>query len=329
MSRINFIEVRSELGAGTRGSGLGVEALKVACLQKHFDFWNQYQTYIKAVQDSNGALFQKNDFKFAKYISYIYSHLQHVSLALNHSLIVHKKLPIVLAADHSSAYGTIAGVKSAYPQKRLGVVWIDAHADLHSPFSTPSGNMHGMPLAMAMQVSHRESAVNIPQQDEEHYWNAILDIGTHLPKILPQDLIFVSLRSTEEPEDRYINEQKIRNISTEEVRRHGVEAALTSIKEQLKDCDIVYVSFDVDSIDPIFSRGTGTPEAGGLTPQEAVALNEGLASWDKLVAWEVAEINPLLDTENQMALYAADVVLAVVQAAELRLEQAQLATERV
>ncbi|TAF32146.1 MAG: arginase [Cytophagales bacterium] len=329
MSKINFIEVRSELGAGTRGASLGVEALKVACLQRHFEFWNQYHAYVKAVQDSNGALFQKNNFKFAKYVSYIYSHLQHVSLALNQSLVIQKKFPIVLSADHSSAYGTIAGVKSAFPQKRLGVVWIDAHADLHSPFSTPSGNMHGMPLAMAMQASHKESAVNSPQEEEAHYWNAILDIGTHLPKMLPQDLVFVSLRSTEGHEDEYITRNNIRSISTDELRRKGVQNTLLAIQEHLKNCDMIYVSFDVDSIDPIFSRGTGTPEAGGLTPQEACALNKGLTMWDKTVAWEVAEINPLLDNENQMALYAADVLLEVVQAVEKRLETVHNLTANV
>ena len=147
MEAIKLIEVKSEIAAGTRGASLGIDALKTACLDKGSDFFAQFDS--EEVENMNHMMFEyaEEDIdKTAKYIEGVYTMVKRVSRTISFAL-EDGTFPLVLAGDHSTAAGTIAGIKKAYPFKRLGVIWIDAHADLHSPYTTPSGNMHGMPLA--------------------------------------------------------------------------------------------------------------------------------------------------------------------------------------
>ncbi|EAZ83218.1 arginase [Algoriphagus machipongonensis] len=305
MRDIRLVEVRSEIAAGTRGASLGIDALKVASLDKKSDFFTQFDPI--NVPDANNYLWKGNKFPHAKYIDGVYQVLKNVYSTIE-SLRMEKKFPIVLAGDHSTAAGTIMGIKAADPKKRLGVIWIDAHADLHTPFTTPSGNMHGMPLAMCGRTDNIDCQVNSPDEDTLIYWEKIKNIGGEFPKIDLQDIVFITVRDTEEPENHLMKEYGIRNFSTKEVREKGVKAIATQALEQLKDCDQVYISFDVDSLDSSISVGTGTPVADGLTVEEAIQLNAELIKDKRVCCWEIVEVNPTLDSENLMAENAFEVL---------------------
>lgn len=305
MRKIKLVEVRSEIAAGTRGASLGIDAVKIASLDKKSNFFTQFDPI--NVQDANSFLWKGNKFPHAKYIDGVYQVLKNVYSTIE-SLRLEKKFPIVLAGDHSTAAGTIMGIKAAHPEKRLGVIWIDAHADLHTPYTTPSGNMHGMPLAMTAQLDNMECQVNTPSSETITFWEKIKKIGGDHPKILPSDIIFISVRDTETPEDYLMNHYGIRNFSTQEVREKGVKSIAVEALELLKDCDQLYISFDVDSLDSSISVGTGTPVPNGLTVAEAIELNAELIKDKRVCCWEIVEVNPTLDTENTMAEIAFDVL---------------------
>ncbi|WP_297334910.1 arginase [Algoriphagus sp.] len=305
MRDIKLVEVRSELAAGTRGASLGIDALKIASLDKKSDFFTQFDPI--NVQDANNYLWKGNQFPYANYIDGVYQVLKNVYSTIE-SLRLEKKFPIVLAGDHSTAAGTIMGIKAAEPEKRLGVIWIDAHADLHTPYTTPSGNMHGMPLAMVTQLDNLESKVNEPSEETITYWERIKRIGGDQPKIDPRDIVFISVRDTESPEDFLLNKYGIKNFKTSEVREKGITKIAAETLERLKNCDQLYISFDVDSLDTSISVGTGTPVPDGLTIEEAILLNAELIKDKRVCCWEIVEVNPTLDSENTMAEAAFEVL---------------------
>ncbi|MBC6369110.1 arginase [Algoriphagus sp. AK58] len=305
MRKIKLVEVRSEIAAGTRGASLGVDALKIASLDKKSNFFTQFDPI--NVPDANNFLWKGNKHPHAKYIDGVYQVLKNVYSTIE-SLRLEKKFPIVLAGDHSTAAGTIMGIKAAHPEKRLGVIWIDAHADLHTPYTTPSGNMHGMPLAMVAQLDNLECKVNQPISETISFWEKIKKIGGDFPKIDPKDIVFISVRDTETPEDFLIKKFGIKNFSTAEVRDLGVSKVAQEALQILKDCDQIYISFDVDSLDSSISVGTGTPVPNGLTVEEAIQLNAELIKDKRVCCWEIVEVNPTLDTENTMAEIAFDVL---------------------
>ncbi|PRY85161.1 arginase [Mongoliibacter ruber] len=310
MRNIKLVEVRSEIAAGTRGASLGIDALKIASLDKTSDFFTRFDPI--NVPDANNFLWRGNKHPNAKYIDGVYQVLRNVHNTIE-SLRMDKIFPIVLAGDHSTAAGTIMGIKAANPDKRLGVIWIDAHADLHTPFTTPSGNMHGMPLAMCIQTDNLDCQVNEPGEDTLQYWEKIKKIGGDSPKINAEDIVFISVRDTEEPEDYLINKHGIRNFETAEVRQKGVAQIAKEALEQLKDCDQIYISFDVDSLDSSISVGTGTPVPDGLTVEEALQLNTELIKDKRVCCWEIVEVNPTLDSENLMAENAFDILEATTK----------------
>jgi arginase len=222
--------------------------------------------------------------------------------------------PIIIAGDHSTAYGSISGIKKAHPKKRLGVIWIDAHADFHTPYTTPSGNMHGMTLAMACDFDNLECKVNDPRGETLEYWEQIMNVGIGGAKIYPEDIVFVSVRDMEKPENYLVNKYGIGFIETEEVKKAGPEASALKALKMLDHCDLIYVSFDVDSLDSRISTGTGTPVPNGLTVEEAKVFNVTLGRSEKVCCWEVAEVNPTLDTENRMAESAFEIMEATSKA---------------
>jgi arginase len=305
MRDIKLVEVRSEIAAGTRGASLGIDALKIASLDKKSNFFTQFDPI--NVPDANNFLWKGNKFPNAKYIDGVYQVLKNVYSTVE-SLRMEKKFPIILAGDHSTAAGTIMGIKAAEPKKRLGVIWIDAHADLHTPYTTPSGNMHGMPLAMVTQLDNLDCQVNEPSEETITYWEKIKTIGGDFPKILPSDIIFISVRDTEEPENYLIKTHGIKNFKTSEVRSKGISQIAKETLELLEDCDQIYISFDVDSLDSSISMGTGTPVPDGLTLEEAIQLNAELIMDKRVCCWEIVEVNPTLDSENTMAEAAFEVL---------------------
>jgi arginase len=300
MGDIKIIENISELGAGTRGASLGVGSLKVVAQNLNTSYFGKYECF--KVAHENDRLNASSSYPFAKYIDGMLNIYQNTADVVKH-VLAQGDFPIVLAGDHSSAGGTMAGIKSQYPNKRLGVIWVDAHADLHTPFTTPSGNIHGMPLATAVCVDNIECKINEPTEETVSFWNRLKQLGGVTPKVQPNDLVFVAVRDTEPAEDELIKKHEIKNYPVDEMRPLGIKNMIEEIKAKLQDCDIVYVSFDVDSMDcDLVSKGTGTPVEHGLTADEAHEIMELFADWRKVACIEVVEINPCLDDKiNTMA----------------------------
>lgn len=300
MAKLDLIENSSEIGAGTRGASLGIEALRVASLNTKSDYFKKYK--LSKIDSQNHYLLEDSDTENALRIEGIEKVFKSISSRVSESLSSNK-FPLILAGDHSSAGGTIAGIKMANPEARLGVVWIDAHGDLHTPYTTPSGNVHGMPLATALAEDNLENKINDPSEKAIKHWENLKSLGGMSPKILPEDLIFVAVRDTEAPEDRVMDKLDITNYTVRDVREKGMEAIANESLEKLSDCDLIYVSFDVDSMDcDLVSYGTGTPVEDGLTEQEAGQLINYLLLDKKVCCLEVVEINPCLDNkQNRMA----------------------------
>ncbi|MFK7798121.1 MAG: arginase [Aureispira sp.] len=299
--KIRLIEVPSELGAGTRGASLGIGAIKVAALNKYNNYFSKYRSTI--VPNENELLFEASPTRYANYIDGIVKVYNYVSHYVSEEVTHNKRFPIVLAGDHSTAGATITGIKKSNPKKRLGVVWIDAHADLHTPYTTPSGNLHGMPLAICLGIDNFEHQRNdIPEEIAEH-WYKLKHMGNVYPKIEANDLVFVALRDTEKEEDFLTARYGIRNFAVNEIHKKGTTKIVKEVLQYLSGCDLIYISFDVDSLDcDLVSRGTGTPVPNGLSEEEATDIVCGLVANHKVCCLEVTEVNPTLDDKgNTMA----------------------------
>ena len=307
---IKIIEVKSEIGAGTRGASLGVEAMKIASLDLKSDLFRQFDSV--EVENVNELLFDGAKHAYAKFIDGVLIMEERVCLEV-YETIFDEYFPLIMAGDHSTSYGTISGIKKANPKKRLGVIWIDAHADIHTPYTTPSGNMHGMALAMACDIDNLECKVNNPKGETIEYWEEIMNVGLPGAKIYPEDIVYIAVRDLEKPENYLLNKYGMGFITTEEVKKGGAVKAAEDALKMLDHCDLIYVSFDVDSIDSRFSTGTGTPVPNGLTVEETKMLNVELVKSPKVCAWEIAEVNPTLDTENRMAESAFEILEATAK----------------
>lgn len=314
-TKIQFIFNPSELGAGTFGASLGPSAIQTAARKFKNDFFGKYA--IEEIHHKNWLLDQPTRFSFAKRIDGINEISQNISNSVSKTL-ENDKFPFVITGDHSSGAFTIAGIRKAFPNKRLGVIWIDAHGDLHSPYTTPSGNLHGMPLAISLGEDNKEMQRNHPDEQTQNYWENLKNCAGIFPMINPTDLIFVGVRDTEKEEDYLIEKHAIRNIKVDEVRQNGVDKTLNEIQQLLANCDLLYVSFDVDSMDPdLTSYGTGTPVKNGLTVEEARFLLVGLAKDPRTACIEVVEVNPCLDEKvNKMAEIAFDLIESTAQTIE-------------
>ena len=305
MKNIKLIEVPSEIGAGTRGASLGIEAIKIAALDFMSNFFIHFPS--ERVPVDNKLLFEPIESPYAKRIKGIASMYDKVSKAVCDSIKSHF-FPVVISGDHSTSGATIAGIKMAKPKSKLGVIWIDAHADMHTPYTTPSGNMHGMPLALSINEDNIESAVHELDPETEKQWNYLKNLGKIAPKVLPEDIVYVSLRDFEKEEKHLIDKYGIKVITTKEVRSKGPENVVRALTRYLSDCTDIYVSFDVDSLDSSISKGTGTPVNNGLREREAEDLISKLMQNRKVCCFEITEVNPTLDKENLMAEIAFNIL---------------------
>lgn len=305
MKNIKLIEVPSELGAGTRGASLGVDAIKIAALDFMSNFFVHFPS--EKVETENNLLFEPIKSPYAKRIGGVLNIYDRLSKAVSDS-IKGNFFPVVLSGDHSSAGGTIAGIKMAKPKSKLGVIWIDAHADLHTPFTTPSGNMHGMPMATAISEDNRESETHNVDEKTVAQWEQLKNTGKIPQKVLPEDVVFIALRDYEKEEKHLIEKHGMKVITTAEVRRIGAENVSRKVLRYLSDCTDIYVSFDVDSLDSAISRGTGTPVSNGLKEREAEDLISKFMQNRKICCFEITEVNPTLDKENLMAEIAFNIL---------------------
>lgn len=316
VSSIALIEVDSDLGAGKRGASKGIEFLKEVAIQKQTARMRAENGVVslhsRSVQNENHALVGSKLYTHAKYIDAIYKVFARTT-DLVASTLQEGLFPVVLGGDHSTAAGTIAGIKKAFPNRRLGVVWIDAHADIHSPYTTPSGNMHGMPLAVATSDDNLDNQINHLDEETRKLWEMSKALGiSDRPNLNPDDLVYVSVRDTEDAEDKLIAKHNIPIFTTNDVRQLGAETIAQKCLDYLANVDLIYVTFDVDSMDSTICMGTGTPVPGGIWADEARDLNTALVQDKRVCCWEICEINPLLDTLNTMAENSLGVFQSVV-----------------
>lgn len=305
MKNVKIIEVPSEIGAGTRGASLGVDAIKIAALDFMSNFFVHFPS--EQVLTENKLLHQPIESPYAKRIKGIYTMYERVSKSVSDS-VKNNFFPVVISGDHSTAGATIAGLKMAKPKSKLGVIWIDAHADLHTPYTTPSGNMHGMPMAISLGLDNKESAIHKPDTITLDYWNKLKQLGKICPKVLPENVVFISLRDYEKEEKNLLDRLGIKKIAAKEIRTKGAENVVRSIFRHLSDCTDIYVSFDVDCLDAAISKGTGTPVGNGLREREAEDLVSKFMQNRKICCFEITEVNPTLDKENLMAEIAFNIL---------------------
>jgi arginase len=309
MRPVRLIEVSSELGAGTRGASLGVKAMRAVAQEFQRDLFHRLDTV--SITADHDVLFSEPHSLSAKYLAEIKQVIGEVCDTVSQTL-TDEQFPLILAGDHSTAAGTILGVKRAIGEKRLGVIWIDAHADLHTPYTTPSGNVHGMPVAMAAAVDNLSERQNSVSENTKQIWEELKNMCFEGAKFDLRDFVLISGRDLEDQELKLIDQHQALNITVEQLRKQGISETVGSVFDHLAGCDAIYISFDVDSMDPSVSLGTGTPVPGGLSAEEAVELNRLLILNKKVLAWEMVEINPLLDTKNKMARVGFDVLETVI-----------------
>jgi len=284
---------------------MGIDAIKIAALDFMSNFFIHFPS--EKVPHENKLLYEPIESPYAKRIKGIVSMYERVSKAVSDSL-KNNFFPVILSGDHSIAGATMAGIKMARPKSKLGVIWIDAHADLHTPFTTPSGNVHGMPLAAALDEDNAEDAVHQLDDETIKYWNQLKNMGKIAPKVLPEDVVFISLRDYEKEEKHLIDKYGMKVISTNEVRRKGPENIVRAVIRYLGDCTDIYISFDVDSLDSSISKGTGTPVSNGLREREVEDLISKFMQNRKVCCFEIAEVNPTLDKENLMSEIAFNIL---------------------
>lgn len=301
---VRLIEAASEIGAGKRGASMGMSALRVAAWKNGSDLFGHAEESI--LRDENDVLYEDDSSPNAHHIDGLIRFESDLAYEV-YKFLRSNIFPLVIGGDHSIAIGSISGTKMAFPHERLGVVWIDAHADLHSPWTTPSGNVHGMPLALLMNIEKKGR--NKPRVFTLDTWDRLRKIGMSGPKLLPSDLVFIGLRDYEPEEAAIIREHGIKVITVDELRQRGADQVVAETLAHLTACERIHVSFDVDSLDPSISVGTGTPVPGGLSLPEVRTLLTGLCVDAKTATLDVVEINPALDTNNAMA----EAVLTVLE----------------
>lgn len=284
---------------------MGIDSIKIACLDDMSDFFIRFPT--TEIETMNEVLYQVAGNPYAKRVDAIKTMYERIMEGIQ-STLKNGEFPVVLSGDHSNAGGTISGLKAQNPQKRLGVIWIDAHADLHTPYTTPSGNLHGMPLAISLDQDNMACKRNVPNKDAMNTWNALKAIGGIRPKVLPEDIILIGLRDYEKEEASLIHELGIKVIKVSQLRKSGTEQIARQCLLHLQACDSIYVSFDVDSLDSSISKGTGTPVPNGLKEREAEDLLARLMQSPKICCFELTEVNPTLDSENVMSEIAFQIL---------------------
>lgn len=301
----------SEITAGTRGASMGPKAVMTAARKKSDNFFSLNVPI--ELPNENQYLDTPTPFKHALRIDGFNHMFDHIMKGMK-DVFEKNQFPFVLAADHGSAAATIAGIREKYPNERLGVVWIDAHGDLHTPYTTPSGNMHGMPLAIALNEDNLACKSNDIKGETLELWEQIQAKGGKGAKFLASDLFFIGVRDTEKQEDALMKALNLKNYTVAELRERKWKAISEEFQTWIDELDILYISFDVDSMDPdITSYGTGTPVKDGIKPEEAQEMLSFFARQNKLCCMEFVEVNPCLDDKNKMAEITFELMKSTIE----------------
>lgn len=278
MADIRVLGVPMDLGAGRRGVDMGPSAIRVARLARALaDLGHAVQDMGNVDVPVPEATSNPNRLHYLEAIAATCSRTREALARLPDSAI-----PVVLGGDHSISMGSIAGVAG---RGRTGVLWIDAHADVNTPETSPSGNVHGMPLAHLLGYGE-------PRLHDVWGGGAVLD---------PRDVVFIGLRSLDGDERTFIRNHGIRAFTMKEIDKRGIADVAHEALEHLSGVAHIHVSFDADALDPDLAPGVGTPVAGGLTYREAHLLMELCADAGTVRSCDLIEVNPILDVENRTA----------------------------
>lgn len=289
MKKISIIGVPMDLGQSRRGVDMGPSAIRYAGLVERLENLN-YQ-----IADLGDIAISRPDSKEEQN-----KKLRNLNQVAEASELLAKMVdqekekghfPLVLGGDHSIAIGTLAGVAKHYDN--LGVIWYDAHGDLNTDTTSPTGNIHGMPLAANLGLG------------DKHLTNVL----GYAPKIKPENVVIIGARALDEPEKGLIEEIGVRVYTMHEIDRMGMPKVMEEAIEYLKGrVDGVHLSLDLDGLDPSEAPGVGTPVLGGMTYRESHLAMEMLAEANFLVSAEFVEVNPILDNRNKTATLAVALV---------------------
>ena len=287
---ISIIGVPTDYGQARRGVDMGPSAIRYAGVAERLEAIGhivQDQGDIRVSKKFEKVTIDKQLLNLEEVIDVSTSLASRVHEAVNE-----KKFPLVLGGDHSIAIGTLAGLGEHY--KNLGVIWFDAHADLNTPDTTPSGNIHGMPLAVSIGIGHER----------------LVKIHDFSPKVKSNNIVIIGARSVDPGERQLIREQGIKVYTMHEIDRLGMTRVMEDALAYLKGLQVdgLHMSLDLDALDPLYTPGVGTPVPGGLTYRESHLAMEIVQESGMLTSAEFVEVNPILDEKNK----TADVAVALM-----------------
>jgi arginase len=289
---VAIIGAALDLGQGRRGVDMGPSAMRAAGLEERLESLG-YEVHDHGNVESPEPEATTLQDERARFLPEIKQ-----TCALIADLVAQAsaddELPLVLGGDHSVALGTLGGLARAHGSG--GVLWIDAHSDINTPETSPSGNVHGMTLAATLGIAGPAF--------EHPAWP--------LPAVEPQRVALLGARSLDEGERRLLREAGIRVFTMSEIDRIGIERAVRESLDRVAGGGFVHVSFDMDVLDPSIAPGVGTPVRGGLTYREAHLALELVAESGLAGSLEVVEVNPILDRENTTALTAVELVASAL-----------------
>jgi arginase len=293
--KIRIIGVPMDLGASRRGVDMGPSALRVAGLQ------SRLKQLGRQVEDEGNVMVpqaeeQPYGEKKARYLDEIAQTCKGLAERVRKTL-EEDMFPLVLGGDHSIAVGTVAGAAAHFNKtgKRIGVIWLDAHGDMNTPDSSPSGNVHGMPLASIMGYGPPE----------------LVDLAGVKPMVEPRNVALVGIRDLDSKERRFAKESGVHVFTMRDIDERGMrEVMAEAIRFAGDDTAGIAVSLDMDFVDPSDAPGVGTPVRGGVTYREAHLALEMIADSRTMVSFELVEINPVIDLHNTTALLGVELVLS-------------------
>jgi arginase len=294
-SHIAIIGAPMDLGAGRRGVDMGPSALRLAGLNERLaalgykveDLGNVLVDQPESVPPGPGA--GPANARFLQQIAQTCERLAD----LVEKAAETNRVPVVLGGDHSIAAGTVSGLSRYYRKQKqtLGLIWIDAHADMNTPASSPSGNVHGMPLACLLGTGPRE----------------LTNIGGYSPKIDGSSVALIGLRSIDEMERLNVRGTGVRAFTMREIDERGLPRVMAdAIAAVSKNTAGFHLSLDMDAVDPSEAPGVGTPVRGGITYREAHLAMELICDSGNMTSLEIVEVNPVLDEANRTALLAVE-----------------------
>jgi arginase len=293
--KVTIIGVLMDLGADRRGVDMGPSAIRVAGLNERLAGLGYEVTDAGNIVVRNPEMMQITDRKL-KYLPEIAAACQTLARQVEAAL-EEGAIPIILGGDHSIAIGSVSGLAAYYHQHehRVGVIWFDAHGDMNTPETSPSGNIHGMPFAAILGHGAPE----------------LTHIGGFAPKVYPEDCVLIGARSVDPEEAVALKASGIRVITMRELDERGMSAVMDeAMWLASRHTGGFHVTMDMDFVDPDFAPGVGTPVPGGPTYRESHLAMEKIADSGKMLSFELTEVNPVLDVSNKTAELGVQLILS-------------------